>query len=88
MKARTSETRLLKNGQVNPAFIDKPVPLVHKGTKVGTVGVDGQIDLPGRGGNWFEYVRAGDIERELKMNGAHKVFHDNEIIAVVVRERR
>ena len=88
MKAGTSETRLLKNGRVNSAFIDRPVPLVYKGSKVGSVATDGTVEYVGRSGGWFEYVQAGEVERELKMNGAHKVLVNGSATAVVVRNRR
>ena len=87
MKARTAETRLLKDGRVNPAFLDKPVPLVYQGKKVGSVSSDGRVDLPDRQKSWSEYTRAGDIETELKIRGAHKVFMDGKVIAVVVRAK-
>ena len=88
MKPRMSETRLLKNGKLNRAFLDKPVPLVHKGVKVGSVDPDGTVDLPGHSGGWVEYIRARDIERELKMYGAYKTIVDGSTTAVVVRTGR
>ena len=88
MKARTWATRLLKNGKVNRAFIDQPVPLVYKGSKVGSVATDGTVEYAGRSGNWHEFVRAADVERELKMHGAFKTIVDGKATAVVVRDRR
>ena len=88
MKARTSRTRLLKNGKLNRAFIDEPTPLVYRGRRVGSVLTDGTLDFPNHQMNWTEFSRAGDIENELKKYGANKVFLDGKVTAVVVRERR
>ena len=74
----------VRDGRMSPIGLDRSVPLLHQGKRVGTVDQTGAIVLPDRQNSWPDYLMAGQVDRLLAMNGATKVFSDGEIVAVVV----
>ena len=81
----SSTVERLKDGRL-PVKLDRPLPLLRDGKKIGTVAKDGRVHLPDRQESWLHFQRAGDVEHKLMMYGARVVYADGKPVAAKVIE--